>query len=273
MPINKETIIELQKNESLSQLNTALSSFNGIHPAVAIPAGVSLESIESLMPLRNSYRFGFSTKSIESFIEYNKEFDQLGAKCFVDSTQVTARTIFDLGTKEAPLHQLHTASIKLVKTAAYAALLEKDGDKLSQKQAAEFLEDWADNLTVYDSESQRIPLMTAAKRLREITIEQVRNAEFKVSDMSEKMSAFEQIEAKNAETIPAVFNFVCEPYHGLSKREFTMRLSIITGDDKPKIGLRIVRLEQQQEDIAEEFKDLLTERLDGADIKVLIGNA
>ena len=62
-----------------------------------------------------------------------------------------------------------------------------------------------------------------------------------------------------------------EPYHGLSKRAFTVRVGILTGSDKPQICLRIIRLEAQEEDMAEEFKECLNATFDDGDIKVFIG--
>ena len=50
--------------------------------------------------------------------------------------------------------------------------------------------------------------------------------------------------------IPATILFTCNPYHGLDDREFVVRVSILTGGDKPKISLRIVKLEANEEDMA-----------------------
>jgi uncharacterized protein YfdQ (DUF2303 family) len=59
----------------------------------------------------------------------------------------------------------------------------------------------------------------------------------------------------------------------LGSRDFTIRLSIITGGDRPAIGLRITRLDAVQEDIALEFKDLLVSDFSELTLKTYIGEA
>lgn len=51
------------------------------------------------------------------------------------------------------------------------------------------------------------------------------------------------------------------PYEGLGERTFTLKLSILTGGDKPALKLRWVGKEVQQEEIAQEFKAVLTEKV------------
>ena len=64
--------------------------------------------------------------------------------------------------------------------------------------------------------------------------------------------------------------FTASPYIGLSRRPFTLRLSIMTGGSYPKLRFRIIGLEKQKEEIAQEFKALLTKEL-GSNGKVTIG--
>lgn len=111
----------------------------------------------------------------------------------------------------------------------------------------------------------------ASKQLREITIEQIASMDSRVDDFGESMSTMERIEAKNQDVIPATIEFTCDPYHGLEDRAFTVRVSILTGGDRPKISLRIVRLEAQEEDMAEEFKDILVETFKASQLKTFIG--
>lgn len=271
MSMTKEALQLLQQTALLSDVNSALSLIGTKTPTIALPQGVSLESLENKMEFRSSYRFTFQTKSINDFGEYCKEFDKEGAKCFVNSDSMNAKTFFDLGIEDAPLHQRHTAKLQLDKTAAFKALLRINGERLSQKEAANFVEDWADNITVTSKDGEVMPIAQAAKQLREITIEQVSSVDSKVSDFGESMSSMERIEAKNQDVIPAVIEFTCDPYHGLSKRAFTVRVSILTGGSKPEISLRIIKLEAQEEDMAEEFKEILNKTFDGSKLKTFIG--
>ncbi len=273
MSLTKEAIQHIEKTQLLERVNTELAGIKTHAPLIALPEGVKLSDLEGHMEYRTSYRFGFSTKSITDFAEYCQEFDKEGAKCFVNSDHMHAETIFDLGTEQKPLHQRHTAKLKLDKTAAFRALLNINGERLNQKDAANFVEDWADNISVASKHGEAMTVSQAAKALREITIEQVRNLDSKVSDFGETMSAFEKVEAKNQDTIPATIEFTCNPYHGLANRAFTLRLSILTGSEKPQISLRVIKLEAQEEDMAEEFKEILTGKFDQSELKVFIGES
>jgi uncharacterized protein YfdQ (DUF2303 family) len=271
MSLSKEAIVHLEKNAVLNAINLELKAIGTKDPMIALPSDFKLNSLEASMEFRTSYRFQFATKSIKDFGEYCKEFDKEGAKCFVNSDRMNANTRFDLGTEAAPLHQLHTASLQLDKTAAFKALLKINGNPLSQKDAANFVEDWADNMVVMSKLGETMTINQAAKQLREITIEQVSRLDSVVADFGESMSTFEKIEAKNQDVIPATIEFTCDPYHGLGNRAFTVRVSILTGGSKPEISLRIIKLEAQEEDMAEEFKEILVETFKDSDLKTFIG--
>lgn len=271
MSLTSQAIQHLEKSETLDRVNVELAGAKTKSSLLAVPSGFDLVNLEEYMPNRDNYRFRFATKSIPDFGEYCKEFDQEGGKCFINSDHMSAETFFDLGTSEAPLHQLHNARLTLDKTAAFRALLAINGERLSQKQASDFIEDWEENIVVFDKAGEVIANKMAAKRLREITIEQVREVESIVDDFSESMSAMERIEAKNQDIIPAAFEFKCDPYHGLATRAFNVRLSILTGGDKPQLTMRIVKLEAQEEDMAEEFKEILTDTFKDCELKTFIG--
>jgi len=273
MSFTKEAIQHLEKSEVLDRLNVELGGIGTKAPVIITPEGFSLSCLEKHMENRTTYRFDFSTKSIKDFGAYCKEFDMAGGKCFVNSDCMYAQSIFDLGTYEAPLHQLHKATLQLDKTAAFKSLLSLSGKHLSQKDAANFVEDWADNVVVTSKDGVVMTINQAAKQLREITIEQVAKVDSQVGDFGESMSAFEKIEAKNQELIPASIKFTCSPYHGLGMREFTVRVGIITGEQKPSISLRIIKLEAQEEDMAEEFKEILVDMFADTQLATFIGKA
>jgi uncharacterized protein YfdQ (DUF2303 family) len=269
--LNKDAIIHLEKTVLLKTFSESLAAAKTKSPLLAVPDGMGLKDLEAHMPNRTAYRFAFATKSIKDFGEYCTEFDKEGAKCFVNSDRMNAKTIFDLGTEDMPLHQQHTAMLKLDKTAAYKSLLDVNGDRLNQKSAADFIEDWADNIVVMSNSGEKMSIGQAVKQLREITVEQISNSESKVNNFSQSMSNFEMVEAKNQDLIPATIEFTCVPFHGLSNRAFTIRVAILTGGKVPEISLRIIKLEAQEEDISEEFKDILIVMFKDTKLKTLIG--
>ncbi|MCV1684551.1 DUF2303 family protein, partial [Escherichia coli] len=95
--------------------------------------------------------------------------------------------------------------------------------------------------------------------VRKITIEANQTADFEDNDFSGKRSLMESVEAKTKDIMPVAFEFKCVPFEGLKERPFKLRLSIITGD-RPVLVLRIIQLEAVQEEMANEFRDLLVEK-------------
>ena len=269
--LSKEALQYLEKTALLSDTNKELGKIKAKSNLLMVPQNFDISNLEQYMPNRDSYRFSFSTKSINDFGEYCKEFDKEGGKCLVNSDSMNAKTIFDLGTEDLPLHQLHKARLQLDKTAAFKALLKIDGHALSQKDAANFVDDWADNMVVVSKENVKMTISQAVKQLREITIEQIANTDSKVSNFGESQSTFEKIEAKNQELIPAFIEFTCVPYHGLGNRCFGVRVAILTGGQKPEISLRIIKLEANEEAMAEEFKEILVKTFKDSKLKTFIG--
>jgi len=236
-----------------------------------MPSSISLENLESYMPNRSSFRMNFETKSINDFSNYAEEFDKEGAKCFVDSDNVSAKIIFDIGTEALPEHQRNTAKLRLDKTAAFSRLLSVNGERFNQKEAANFIEDWGDFIVVSTSSAEAMTIAQAANAITKLTIESARSLTSEMDDFSEHMSAMERVEVKNKDKMPSNIDFTCVPYGGLDERKFQIKLSVLTGGDKPQVSLRIVKLEQHKEDIIEEFKEILVGKFEKSELKTFIG--
>lgn len=270
--LEKDLVKMLQQQDKSVALDEILQGHSTNVPVMLIPEGFTVKNLESLMKFRSSYRFDFETKSIDDFVGYAEEFDQVGAKCFVDPDRVSAEIVFDIGTEEQPLHQDHTASLKLQKTSAYSAFLNLHGSKMYQKDSSDFIEDFGEFIEVIANDNEKMSVGQAANAINKITIEAARSMTSEVGDFSESMSAMEKAEVKGAKKFPSVLLFTCTPYTGLSKREFMVKISVLTGEEKPRLSFRVVQLETHQEDIANEFKEILVGKFDGKEIKTLIGN-
>ncbi|HAT2286576.1 TPA: DUF2303 family protein, partial [Citrobacter freundii] len=90
-------------------------------------------------------------------------------------------------------------------------------------------------------------------------------------DFAGKRSLMQSVEASSKDVMPVAFEFKCVPYEGLAERRFSLRNSLLTGDE-PSFVLRIVQLEAQEEAIAKEFRDLLISKFDGESVETFIGN-
>ena len=269
--MNKEAIQQIQVSAHIPDLIHQIQSHDPLVPTVVLPDGYHLSSLEDSMPNAARYRMFYKTTSIADFVGYADEFDQPGAQCFIHQSQMTAKTIFDLGTLNAPGHKEHSAKLTLDQTSAYQAILRLNGNTLSQKKAAEFIEDWADLMIVHSTENKTMSTIEAAVRLMDLTIESARSVNSQVEDFGEHQSKMEKIEAKNKELIPSEIHFTCIPFMGLEQRTFKLRVGILTTEEKPKIVFRIVLLDSQEELMALEFKDKLVEAFIDMEIKTFIG--
>ncbi|EAA7987446.1 DUF2303 family protein [Salmonella enterica] len=240
-------------------------------PAVLVPSSVKTYDLERLMANRYRFRGDMNTTCIEDFVQYSKGYAGEGVRCFIDADGMSATTVFNIGTLDKPGHADNRAHLQLKKTSPFRSLLEVNGTKYRQKSMAEWLEDWSDFLTAYDSEGEAMDIKKAAGAVRRLTIEAKRNADYEDQDMSASRSVMESVEAKSKDVMPSCFEFECIPYEGLANRKFRLRFSILTSDE-PILVVRIIQLETAEESMAKEFRDLLVGKFDGQQIETFIGN-
>ncbi|OAT23534.1 hypothetical protein M977_00443 [Buttiauxella gaviniae ATCC 51604] len=242
-------------------------------PTAMLPKDVSVESLERFGLARFRFRGAMDTTSIDDFVRYSVGYasTEEPARCFIDAQNMSARSVFNIGTLDNPGHADNVSTIKLKQTAPFRALLAIDGDRLSQKQIAEWLEDWSDYLTAFDADGKTMSIAQAAQTVRRITIQQATQADHEDGDFSGKKSLMESIEATSKDVMPVAFEFKCVPYEGLGERAFSMRNSLLKSSE-PCFVLRIVQLEAQEEAIANEFRDLLIGKFNEKPVETFIGN-
>lgn len=241
-------------------------------PAIVLPSDFKVSSLENLQEGRFRFRGEMKTTSISDFVKYSiKNAVEEGVSCFIDADEMSAETIFNIGTIGEPGHADNTALVKLKQTAPFSALLKIDGVKYRQKELAEWLEDWRDYLMAFDADGNVLDIKQAISAVRRITIESTRSAEHEDHDFSAKRSVLENVEAKSKDVMPAAFQFTCTPYDELTERNIKLRYSVLTGGDVPTLVLRIVQLENLEEKIAQEFRNLLCDEFDESDIETFIG--
>lgn len=242
-------------------------------PTVTLPEGTSIESLERFSIERYRFRGAMDTTSIDDFVRYAIGYanTELNARCFIDAENMRARSIFNIGTLDKPGHADNVSTIQLKKTAPFRALLAINGDRLNQKQIAEWLEDWSDFLTAFDASGNTMTIAQAAQAVRRVNIKQVSESAHEDEDFSGKKSLMESVEASSKEVMPVAFEFKCVPYEGLTERRFSLRNSLLKSGE-PMFVLRVVQLEAQEEAIANEFRDLLIEKFDGKPVETFIGN-
>lgn len=242
-------------------------------PTALLPQNTNIESLERFAYERFRFRGAMDTTSIDDFVRYSVAYaqEEEKARCFIDADNMLARSIFNIGTLDNPGHADNVASIKLKKTAPFRALLAINGDRLSQKQIAEWLEDWSDFLLAFDAEGETMDISKAAQAVRRVTIQQTNQDDYEDSDFAGRKSLMQSVEASSKDVMPVAFEFKCIPYEGLGERRFSLRNSLLKSGE-PVFVLRIVQLEAQEEEMANEFRDLLIAQFDDKPVETFIGN-
>ena len=233
-------------------------------PTVLVPDQFAVESLENLQALRSRFRGQLRTQSFRDFCKYveHHQKGQTTPSGFVDADSMACQVLFNLGDIAAPGHGDDSAILTLKPTAAFNALRLIAGKTLKQSQLAEWMEDWHDFLQVNDSHGKDMSVAVAVQKIRTITIKAQAEHTSTESNFGASRSSMDSIEAAHAEQQPADLLFTTPPYDGLGSRTFTLRLSIITGDT-PLLKVRWVMQEQQEEEMAQEFKDRLTSEIGG----------
>ncbi len=228
-------------------------------PAILLPAGIGAQSLEYLQDHRSRFRGVLTTNSLADFCQYVSEEAPFHTQVsgFIDADSMACTAFFNLGTTEEPGHADHRAKLSLKPTAAYTALQQIAGKRLAQQELAEWMEDWNDYLTVTTSQGEPLAVAAAVQKVRTITIKASAERTSTESNFGAQRSALDSIEAAHADKQPDVITFRFSPYQDLKEHDFTLRLSILTGEDKPVLKLRWVQEEAQKEAIAQEFKERL----------------
>jgi uncharacterized protein YfdQ (DUF2303 family) len=268
---DKETLTALQEGAAIVQAAGALAAAEDTKEIVALPNDYSLHDLEKFLPLRRRNRGSMNTVSLTHFAAYTKEHHEQGGTVFVDQVAMNATAVLNLGTSDAPGHADNLAKLQPEKTAAYKALLQHaNGAGFTQKAIAEFLEDWADNCACFGSDVQPIKVSQAVAAVRKITIDAMRKVESEEQSLGATKSAFESVQASSKEPLPTLIIFKCQPYADLERRDFALRLGVLTGEATPKVNLRISKIEEHQELMAAELADRITTEMDAA-IPVMLG--
>lgn len=267
--MDSTAIKEIQKPYLIEKVQAAIDSSNTSVPLVVTTSGI--ENLDAYMPSLSRMRLEMSTDSLEAFTDYVEDHDTGTGACFVDGDNMTATTVFDFGTVDEPLHRDHKSRIKLSELSDYACLLRVVQSRRSQKELAEFIEDYADNITVLDAAGVEIATGLAVAAIRTMTIEARSTSTHEDGDMRSSRSTMDEIEAQGKDVTPAVLRFKCRPYSCIAERDFDIRLSILTGDTKPNFNLRVKQYEKHIEEITHEFTELVKVKLENTQINVYLG--
>jgi len=238
-------------------------------PTAILPEGAKVIDLEKYQVGRTRFRGVLSTNSLVDFSAYVTERAIEGARGFIDQDEMACTLIFNLGTDVAPGHADDRAVLRLKPSAGYKAVQAVPGRAMSQKDLSDWIEDWNASLGATDDAGQAMSIVKAIAAVRTITIKASSESDHAVSETRTSRSAMDQIEATSKETLPASLVFSVVPYEGLSVRDITLRVSVITSGAQPMLKLRWVGEEVQREEIAQEFKSVLDAQIGTAALLTL----
>jgi len=160
----QETILTAE-NKADSRSEFAIST---------ISKNMQIVSLEKYQEFRNRFRAEFETETLADYIAYVKE--NSGSHSYINAGVMRAVTVFDIGDEDEAGHCEHKAKLAMVKTPEYSAVLGVNGERISQRVLAEFIEDWMPNISVVDADGEDMENKVAINAIRRITIENLSSA-------------------------------------------------------------------------------------------------
>lgn len=276
--LTKEAIQEIAQAEAISAAQVAVGgAFSGgddTNGFAALPDNFKLTDLEQHMPLRRRPRGKMTTAVLAHFAAYVAAHKQEGATVFVDKHAMNATAVLNLGTPAAPGHADNTATLAPQATAAYQAMqfiLQRSNNQgLSQRELAEFMEDWAPatNMLCETADGATPPVKHCIDAVRKVTIDTATKRESVEGQLSAERSDFERVAASGGgNPLPAFVRMAFEPYHGIDKRSFLLRLGVRT-EGAIKLTLRLIKAEEHAEQMAVELAEKVTAAIEGAPVFV-----
>jgi uncharacterized protein YfdQ (DUF2303 family) len=267
MSLTKEAI-QLITDTALEATGKTLDT---LIPTVVLPESAKVIDLEKFQNGRSRFRGTYATHSLADFSTYVVDRADAGARGFINQDEMSCVLLFNLGTTAVPGHADDRAVLKLKATAGYTAAQAIAGRGMTQKDLSDWIEDWHQYLTPVDDAGTAIPVAKAIAAVRTITVKATSESETTVGDTSASRSAMDQIEARSKETLPAALLFSVIPFEGLTEQQINLRISVITSGAVPALKLRWVGEEVQREDIAQEFKTVLQEKI-GTNASLSLGS-
>lgn len=276
---DKDAIIELQTGAAIVHAQAAMQEHDKTDNLVSLPSDFKVHDLEQYLPHRRRPRGTMTTEALASFADYFTTHAETGATVFVDKDAMKAVGVLNLGDSfDHPGHADNKAVLALKSVAAFDALRKvANGQAQSQAAVAEWMEDWQDLIDCFvqsaneGERSGEINIARAIAAVRSITIDAARKVESEEGQLSASKSAFESVKASSKHTLPTHIYFDTAPYMGLQPRTFVLRLGILTTGDKTSIVLRPIKMEEHQQEMAEEFAGIVTKALADTNYTVLIG--
>lgn len=254
-----------------SNLNDSLQQ--QIDGALFAPESTKLHDLEKFLPHPRRFRGRFSTSNINSFTDYCKRQGDYLPTVFIDTENcpLSAYAIFNLGNNDLPEHAEHVSDLELQDSPELAAVKKIVRNKLTQSELHDFIEDFQ-HMLVCKAQDEVLHVSAALAAVRHVTISARASATHQEHDFGASRSAMDEVEAKaGTERLPGFIECTFVPHLGLSEITARLRVSVITGSEKPLFQLRWVQQELQEQKIGKELQDILTDQLQDNSAGIFMG--
>jgi uncharacterized protein YfdQ (DUF2303 family) len=260
---------------AMTTIDVALDKGAEIHTRgiATLPNDFSVHDLEKHLPTRRRARGLMNSEDLASFAAYTHQHAEAGASVFVDTGDMTATAVLNLGLPTAPGHADNKALLTSKPTAAFTAMKAIASNQAKQATVAEWLEDWAPHITCYAG-TDKVANGLAVQAVRNLTIESMRQLESTEEQLSSTVSAFEHVKARSKNPLPTFIYVRCQPYHGFEEREFVLRVAVLTGETKPVLTLRVIKMEEHTQQMAQELANRVRDAINTgatAPMPVLVG--
>lgn len=242
-------------------------------PAITLPSGCKVESLEHLQKRPGRMRVKYQTERLEDFTNYvNDEAEHGETVCFVRPDGRGATAIIDYGTHRAPMWRDHKAVLKMEYTPEFQALYHAaaDTNAYSQRALTDFIEDWQ-HLLGAEHAGESMPIANAVQAIRKVDVKATAKQTHEDDHYRGARSSMEEVEASSGEgNLPGFLTMPCKVFPGTAERTIRVRLALRTSDDKPVFTMRIVGLDALMQEVAEEVEEKLRAEL-AEGMRVYIG--
>ncbi|MBV2138550.1 MAG: YfdQ family protein [Candidatus Thiodiazotropha sp. (ex Ctena orbiculata)] len=255
--MDKTAIEEITDQNALNDINARLD----IQNLIALPDKTSIQDLTQYTPKKRWFSGRFTTSSIKAFCEYVEENNISKTALFISMRQMAATAYFNMFlTNDEPGRRDHLAVLDMQPTVEMDAIINLcSGNCMSQRDLAEWMEEWSDIITPVDKNGEPIDIKAAIQAVRGMTVEASRSINHEVGDMSESKSTMEKIDAKGKQVTTAGFVTDINPYDELPEKRIEVRFSVITSQDSVKFSARLLQKERLDEDLRVDLRnDLLS---------------
>lgn len=235
------------------------------------PKGFDLHDLERYWDAPSRHHGEFSTNKINDFANYliNASEQEIPIEVYISADTPHARAIINPGHLAAPSWHDWIASLNLQASPAFAALIAlTERPSVLPDQLIDFIDDWG-NHCEFSVNGEAITAPTARARFGDVTIETLRSLRAKKDDFAREKTGMEKLTMQPG--LPNVLMYQCEPWEGLPARYLRVRIQA-ADNGNAALKLTLTAWEAQRQNLLEEFRSGLVDRLDTCPIPIYSGS-